>query len=194
MKTLYLLRHAKSDTRHHDGDDFGRALSPRGRRAASSIGRLMATRGWTPQFVHCSTAARARQTWDGVVTGLHAIPMETFGEGNRTPPVVYHDRLYLSTPEVMIEVLRETPPVCENALLIAHNPGMENLVRRLCGPGSDAQEVEKVRRKYPTAALSIITVEGASWRNIGVAPSRLTRFVRPADLDETPPPADILLP
>lgn len=194
MKTLYLLRHAKSDTKNHGGGDFDRALSPRGRHAAPLIGRLMAERGWTAQFVHCSTAARARQTWDGVAAGLRAIAKEHFGKKDSLPPVVYHDRLYLSTPEVMIEVLRETPPVCESALLIAHNPGMENLARRLCGPGSDSREVEKMRRKYPTAALSVITIEDDTWRNIGAAPSLLTHFVRPADLDDTSSQEDILLP
>lgn len=184
MKTLLLMRHAKSDTHGHNGDDFLRPLNPRGEHAAPQMGRLMCERGWSVDFVHCSTAARARQTWEGIAAGLTQCADSRKRESDcpPLPPTVFHDRLYLSAPQTIINVIRETPPTCDTALVIAHNPGLANLARRLCGAGSDARGVDAISHKYPTAALSVIVIESSTWRDLDIAPSRLIAFIRPADL------------
>ncbi|MET0314259.1 MAG: histidine phosphatase family protein, partial [Hansschlegelia sp.] len=64
MRRLILFRHAKSDWPEDGGDDHGRSLAPRGRRVAGPMGAWLAGRGFRPDLVLCSTAVRARATWD----------------------------------------------------------------------------------------------------------------------------------
>ena len=70
MKTLYLLRHAKSSWDHPGLRDHQRPLSSRGRRAAPAMGEHMAAQEWVPDLVLCSDAVRTRETWALVETTL----------------------------------------------------------------------------------------------------------------------------
>ena len=78
MKTVLLLRHAKSSWNHPSLGDFDRPLAPRGRKAAPRIARFMRAEGLIPDVVFCSAALRALETWALVAPGLDAdVPLET---------------------------------------------------------------------------------------------------------------------
>ena len=165
MKTLYLLRHAKSSWDDASLDDFDRPLSGRGRKAAPLVGKHMAEQGWQPDLALVSPAVRARDTWQLVSAELPA-PVETRFE----PPI------YMADPEALLALLRDTAapgPV----ILVGHNPGLEDLASLLAGPGSDPQARARMAEKYPTAALARFQV--AALEPGGAA---LTDFVRPKDL------------
>jgi len=171
VKELLLLRHAKSSWDDPAIEDFGRALALRGRKAAPLVGRELAARGWIPEKVLVSSALRTRQTWDLVRLEL----------GNSAPPVEDSRILYMAPAAQILAVLRVVPSEISSVLLIGHNPGLEDLARRLAGPGSDEAALARLARKYPTAALARFVHEG-SWSTLDFAGPRLTHFLRPKDI------------
>ncbi len=171
MKTLLLLRHAKSSWDDSSLADFDRPLAIRGRKAAPRVGRELEQRGWRPDAALVSTAKRARQTWDLVAAELSAAPRPEF-----------RGALYDASAGQLLVELRQAPAAAATVLLIGHNPGMEDLARRLAGDGSDAQALKRLREKFPTAALARLRFEG-DWADLGAGAARLSHCLRPKDLD-----------
>lgn len=171
MKTLLLLRHAKSSWDDPVLADFDRPLAIRGRKAAPRMGRELERRGWRPDAVLVSTAKRTRQTWDLVAAELSAAPRPEF-----------RGVLYDASAEQLLAELRQAPAAAKTLLLIGHNPGMEDLAQMLAGDGSDAQALERLREKFPTAALARLRFEGA-WTDLGAGAARLSHCLGPKDLD-----------
>src|ERR1051326_9457722 len=97
MRRLMLLRHAKSDCTRPGARDHERTLAPRGREAAPRIGAYMVHHGLLPDFVVCSTAVRARETWDLVAKAFA-----------HKPEVVYEERIYEAGPNALFGVVTET--------------------------------------------------------------------------------------
>lgn len=172
MKTLALLRHAKSDWSDPGLGDFDRPLAPRGIKAAGRMGKALEALGLAPDLVLCSEARRAHQTWDLVAVRMH-----------RVPRVELLQSLYLATPRTMLREIgaQDTGVAC--LMLIGHNPGMENLAAELAGPGSDSVAAQIMAEKYPTAALAVLSFDLPTWRQIQPGSGRLVRFLRPRDLD-----------
>jgi phosphohistidine phosphatase len=165
-RRLVVLRHAKSAW--PDGvDDHERPLAPRGRRDAPAVGRALAAADWRPDLALCSTAVRARQTWE-----LAAAEWAT-------PPPVRHDpRLYAADVPELLAAVREVPDEVRTLLLVGHNPGLEELVLTLAGDSlNDA--LEQVRTKFPTSAIAVLTWYGDTWRSLGPGMALLTDMTVP---------------
>jgi len=173
MKTLLLLRHAKSSWDDDRLPDHDRPLAPRGRRAAPAMARLLQRRELTPDRVLCSTAARTRESWALVQEEL----------GLEATPVVYIEGLYLADPGRMLRTIREEGRDAGTLLLVGHNPGIQELALALTELDRGGS-VERMERKYPTAALAVIEFERDSWDEIAPGRGRLRKFVRPKDLPE----------
>lgn len=172
MKTLFLVRHAKSSWDHPGLRDFDRPLSARGRAAAPAMGHFMASRDWAPELVLCSTARRAQETW------------ALLGSAFNPPPMAIDvDELYGAGPGRMLEALRVHAGSASSAMIVAHNPGTEDLAMALCASGPERQ-LDRMARKYPTCALAIIDLDATAWGEIRPGSGILRRFVRPADLDD----------
>ena len=171
MRTLLLLRHAKSSWDDPDLEDFDRPLAKRGRKAAPRMARYLDQTGPRPDLVLCSAALRAVQTW--------ALVSDVLGEGVE---VKCMRSLYLAPPSKMLSSLRHVADEHACVMLIAHNPGMEHLAAVLAGPGSSQKALRELYEKYPTAALAEITFEAKSWRDVERGSGRLRRLVRPKDL------------
>lgn len=171
MKTLLLLRHAKSSWDDPALADFDRPLATRGRKAAPRMGRDLERRGWRPDAALVSTAKRTRQTWDLVAAELAAPPRPEF-----------RGALYEASAEQLLAELRQAPAAAATVLLIGHNPGMEDLARQLAGDGSDAQALGRLHEKFPTAALARLLF-GGDWADLGAGTARLSHCLRPKDLD-----------
>jgi phosphohistidine phosphatase len=158
---LLLLRHAKSDWSGNLGD-HDRPLAPRGRKAAPRIGAFMRKKGYVPEAVLCSTAERTKQTLELLLPQL------------RADPTVRYDRaLYLA----------EWPALLA-ALMIGHNPGLEQLAVALTLQPQDAAErarFEALERKFPTAALAVLDFDVPLWEAVKPGTGRLRDFVRPRD-------------
>ena len=170
MKTLTLLRHAKSDWDDTVQRDFDRPLNPRGRRAARTVGREMKRLGLSFDHVIASSAVRVRETLAEVEGAFGSLQAH------------FEKRVYLAAPDTLLELIRSAPETAETLLLVGHNPGLEQLVLALSGPGA-GQLREEVEVKYPTATLAELRLPVEHWADVAEGTAELTRFLRPRDLD-----------
>jgi phosphohistidine phosphatase len=168
MKTLTLLRHAKSGWEDSSLSDFDRPLNARGRAAARAMGREMLALGLAWDRIVASPAARVTETIDGL----------TESYGPLAP--VYDEGIYLASLDALLDIVRATDDAHETLLLVGHNPGMERLALLLSRGGPLHDEVAL---KYPTGALAEIAVPVDHWRDIAESGGTLARFLRPRDLD-----------
>jgi phosphohistidine phosphatase len=173
MRRLMLLRHAKSDWPRAGARDHERTLAPRGREAAPRIGAYLVHHGLLPDLVICSTAMRARETWDLVA--------KAFGE---KPPVVYEERIYEAGPNALFDVVKETKSGVHALLLTGHNPGMHEFAQRLIASG-DTDARARLSEKFPTGALAVIDFPVDDWRKLHPRSGRLDRLVVPRTLEAT---------
>ena len=174
MKVLTLLRHAKSGWDDPVLRDFDRPLNPRGRRAARTVAREMRRLGLGFDRVLASPARRVIETLEEVGQSLPLAPD-------------YDERLYLASPETLLELVRGTDDGVDRLLVVGHNPGLEELVLRLSGAGALRDEVAV---QYPTATLAELQFDVASWRLVRDGGATLARFIRPRDLDPELGPED----
>ena len=122
MKTLLILRHAKSSWKHPGLADHDRPLNRRGNRDAPRVGLLLRRQGLTPDLIISSTAERARSTAAQVA--------DRSGYGG---PVELNRQLYLAEPEAIVDVVRTLGSEASRVLVVGHNPGLEALVAGLAG-------------------------------------------------------------
>jgi phosphohistidine phosphatase len=170
LKTVLLLRHAKSSWDEPFLEDFRRPLAPRGRKAAARMGRFMDKKGLTPDRVLCSGAVRATETWELVSEGL-----------SRSPPTEIRNDLYHASPGALLRLIRSLPDEEYSVLLIGHNPTFESLAHHLAGSG-DPAALRDLASKYPTAALAILDFRIQRWRELEAGEGDLRDFVRPKAL------------
>lgn len=155
MKTLILLRHAKSDWADPALTDHDRPLAERGREAAPRMGAWLKAHGPRPDLVLCSTATRARQTLALALKELGAAPETRFDRG-----------LYLAGGAGVLARLRQAPDEAATLLLVGHNPDLEQLARRLATTG-DKPALARLAEKYPTAGLAVIELPVERWSDTG---------------------------
>src|SRR6266850_6833709 len=170
MRRILLLRHAKSDWSEAGMDDHDRRLSPRGREAAPKIGTYLARHRLVPDRVLCSTARRARETWELVAAELPA-----------PPAVGYEDLLYNAKSATILDVLRDAPAGLRAVMVVGHNPGLQELATLLIASG-DLDHRERLREKFPTAGLAVIDFKVDSWSKLHPHSVRRERFVVPRTL------------
>jgi phosphohistidine phosphatase len=178
-RKLVLLRHAKSAW--PDVPDHERPLARRGQRDAPAMGRWLRAEGQVPDLVLCSTARRARETWQLAQAGLPA-----------APPVTFSDDVYGASAADLLRLARHTSAAVRTLLLVGHNPAIGDLAVSLAAGGHDAGvagAAARLRAKLPTRAGAVLDVTG-SWAALGTGSARLVRFVTPRDLASpggTPP-------
>lgn len=169
MKTLTLLRHAKSTWDDPVARDFDRPLNRRGRRAAQTVGKEMRTLGLRFDQVIASPAMRVRETLEEVARGY----------GGPLDPE-FDQRIYLASPETLLDLVRGSDEGVTKLLIVGHNPGLEGLALLLTRGGGLRNDVAE---KYPTATLAEISLPIERWSDVGEGAGELVRFIRPRDLD-----------
>lgn len=172
MKVLTLLRHAKAGAGPLTSGDFDRPLVPRGRRGARLIGREMKALGLGFDAVIASPALRTAETVEEVEAEFGPLHAE------------YDERLYLADLHTLFELVRETLDDVRRLLVVGHNPGLEMFTLALALAGPDGGPLRlAIEAKYPTGALIEIAIDAHSWRDVAPGRGRITRFLRPRDLD-----------
>ena len=145
MKTLLLLRHAKSSWDDSSLKDFDRPLSARGKRDAPRMGKALKKRGPLPDLILSSPAMRARETVEAVIKSAR---MES--------SLQFEETIYAASSAELMRVVRRIPQSIACAMMVGHNPGFEDLAARLTGT---AQEM-------PTAALACVEFRAGRWEDI----------------------------
>lgn len=176
MKTLTLLRHAKSGWDSPVTRDFDRPLNARGRKAARAMGREMRRLGLGFDRVLASPAVRVTQTLTELAQGYGGAVDTHFDES-----------VYLAPAETLLAMVRGTDDADSRLLLVGHNPGMEQLALLLSAPHPLRDEIAD---KYPTGALTEIGFDAERWRDVQPGDGRLARFIRPRELAEGLGPDD----
>ncbi len=171
MRTLIVLRHAKSSWDDPALDDFDRPLSKRGRKAAPAMGRYIREKGFVPDLVLSSPAVRTRQTAALALAEITAHDLS----------VEFLPELYEASAEQLRDTLRRTPDEFRHVLLIGHNPGLHDLVLQLLASPQSA-EVAGLAAKLPTAALAVLAADTPSWRRLSWRCATLAHFQIPRRL------------
>ncbi len=166
--TLYLLRHAKSSWADATLDDHDRPLQARGRRRAGELRVWMEDRDIGCDLVLCSTALRARQTLDVVLPALGG------------PDVRHVPRIYGAGADGIIEMLKDADEGIERIMVVGHDPVLRQTAIALAMT-ANGDAMDRLKRKYPTAALAALTFGSAGWRALAPGVAHLELFFAPSD-------------
>lgn len=142
MSRLLLLRHAKAAWPQAGMRDFDRPLDETGIVDADRMGAAMAEHAVRPDTVLCSSARRARQTWEGCASHLP------------DARVSYSDGLYSSDPAGYLDLVRGVSDA-QTLLVIGHNPMMEELALGLSTRG-DAEAMALAASGFPAGGLAVL--------------------------------------
>ncbi|HUQ72779.1 MAG TPA: histidine phosphatase family protein [Planctomycetaceae bacterium] len=168
MKTLLLLRHAKSGWDQPQLADHDRPLTKRGVKAARRMGRLIADDAIALDALLCSMAVRARETWDHVCESMSE-------RGHTPPPASFIADLYHCELEQFAPIIAAAPDTARTLLLIGHNPGLEELLAQLTGED----------HHVPTAMLAVLDLDIDAWNEFALnAPATLRHLWRPRELPD----------
>jgi phosphohistidine phosphatase len=149
MKTLFLVRHAKSSWDDPGLPDRDRPLADRGKRDVVKMGDRLAKRGVKPDLILSSPAMRALATAEAIATRLD----------RKRKDIVVHGRLYACQADDLLDVIQELGAKAEQVMLVGHNPELTEFAHRL---SNDITEM-------PTCAIAEFTFDAKSWSNIGKA-------------------------
>ena len=158
MKTLLLLRHAKSSWGDSSAPDFERPLAPRGIADAPRVGHALQQRGLLPDLILSSPALRATQTIEAVVkaAGLPLLPQ-------------FDQNIYGASSAELLEIVRRIPDTISCAMLVGHNPGFADVVSRLTEASHD----------MPTAALACVQFQIERWTDVEDGGGKLEWMITP---------------
>jgi phosphohistidine phosphatase len=150
------------------------------------MGHWLAGAGYIPDRVVCSTALRARQTWQ--------LAQPVFGS---VPVAVFDDRVYAASQAQLLDLIRRTPAATRTLLIVGHDPAVPELARTLAAPGAEGSDAEasagtvndaalavmldRMRAKFPTAATAVLECTG-DWDQLVPERARLACFVTPREL------------
>lgn len=163
MKTLLLLRHAKSSWDDSSLRDFDRPLADRGKRDAPHMGRALKDRGPEPDLFVSSPAVRAKETVESFIKS-----------GGFTATLQFDANIYDASTSELMGIVRRLPDNRSCVLMAGHNPGFEELVYRLSG----------AHERMTTAALAAIEFQVERWEDVEDGQGKLLWFLTPKQLGD----------
>jgi len=163
MKKILLIRHAKSDWTNSHQTDFERPLNKRGRRNSLEMAARLVKRNIYPDLWLCSTATRARETVK--------LMLPAFERG--LSDVKFLDKLYLASPEQIIQSIRNEGGQSDVLFLTGHNPGITELANMLSPIHID---------NIPTCGIFSLDISLADWMELEAIPYSFNFFDYPKKL------------
>lgn len=170
MKTIFLMRHAKSSWSTPGQGDFDRPLNERGRDACARMVQYFKGEAITPDVVLCSGAERTRETLSLLSA---AIPT--------TATILFDDALYLASPQTILNKISALDDSSRTALVIAHYPGIQECALAL-GAHDPHNKRPEIYEKFPTGALVHLSATADAWRDVSTDKGQILGFVRPKTL------------
>ena len=163
MKTLTIYRHAKAERPEGYADDQDRPLTSRGEKDAAEMGGILARVEPPVDWIVSSPSRRTRQTADLLADAL-----------KYTGQIAWHPAVYDSQPGALLEVLAAVPPNAEHAVLVGHNPGLEELLAGLCTGAPDRLNV-----RLAAGAIAQVDLDIAYWTQMRWGCGQLQFLIRP---------------
>jgi len=160
MKTLYLVRHAKSSWKDARLQDHDRPLSKRGEQDALRMGKRLGRRRSKPEVILSSPAVRAKSTAKILATEI----------GYPKSGIIVDDLMYAAGPEDLVSVIRGLDNAVDCVMLVGHNPAVTQLVNSLTH--CDIANV-------PTCGLAVLEFRIHSWHDIDRVRAELLDFDYP---------------
>ena len=170
MKTIFLLRHAKSSWDDPRLNDLDRPLASRGIKSSKKIGKYLKKNKLTPDIVYCSSATRAKQTWELVNRIVE-----------KKKNVKYINKLYMANSSDFMDVIKKTDNDFKSLMLVSHNPGIESIAIEL-SKNENNKFHQIINIKYPTGALAIIKFNLSDWGKINYKKGEIYEFIKPKEL------------
>jgi phosphohistidine phosphatase len=165
-RDLLLLRHAKSAWDDPSLADHDRPLAPRGEKAVRRLREHLASTGYRPDVVLCSSARRTVETLEGIRSALP-----------KRASIDVVDDIYAASADTLLAMLHDVSADVRCAMLIGHNPGIEDLATCLVGSGDDRLRTQ-LAAKVPTGALVTLSFVG-EWAELGAGTARIDALFVP---------------
>lgn len=175
MKSLTILRHAKSGWDAPVDRDFDRPINARGQRGAVLMGEYWAKSDWPLDWIIASPAVRVTETLDHFQPAAGLADLEPHWER----------RVYLASAATLLDVVREAGAVGDHLMLVGHNPGLEDLAMMLVPYDAAIPGRVAIEEKLPTASIVRIMFDIDAWSALKENSGKLDAFIRPRDLDAT---------
>ena len=181
MKTVFLLRHAKSSWDRPGLDDHDRPLNKRGKRQAPEMGKLVYAENLTPDLILSSTAKRACKTAEAVA--------ENCGYDGK---IDYIEEFYPGGPAAYLRVLHSLPDGVRRVMVVGHNPGLEEFLTELIVEGDSPQvsgtpgwSAAASSASLPTATLAQVDLSIEKWQELTAdTRGKLIRILRTSEKGE----------
>jgi len=163
---LIVMRHSKSA--YPPGvTDHDRPLNERGSKDSKAASQWFAQQGFAIDLAWISSAVRAQQTWSGIEAGVRASAAPGFDQ--RTVP-----GLYEASVERLLTLVSAATASC--LLVVAHNPGLEQLIEHLTGRDPHGW-LSHISQKYPTGAVCVIRHD--NWASLARGSAELVTYAVP---------------
>ncbi|MFC1891451.1 histidine phosphatase family protein [Thermodesulfobacteriota bacterium] len=147
MKTLTMIRHAKSTWEHHDIDDIDRPLDSEGRRDAVIMGKVLSKRGFNPDLIISSPALRTIRTAEAITSAIKC--SET--------SILMDEKLYLAGPDEILKSVQSVGNTVDWLVCVGHNPGISDFINRLLNSRVDS---------LPTCGIVEMQFDTDEWDSI----------------------------
>ena len=168
MKTLGLLRHAKSDWDDMALRDYDRGLNDRGRRGAAIMGGHIRAHGVKWDLLLASPAERVKRTLDATRLKI---------------PTIWEEHVYLADSDALIGLLQRLDGDPSAVLVAGHNPGLQELIFDLVAAENENALFGIAAEKFPTATFAVLELAIDRWADCAPGCGTLVHLVRPRDLD-----------
>lgn len=167
MKTLYIIRHAKSSWEDPDKDDFDRPLNDRGKRDAPRMGKRLKEKGITPDLMLTSPAKRAFSTARRIGKVLK------YSKDN----IKMDKKLYHADEETILSVVRDLKDRHEVVMVFGHNPGLTDFINSF-------QTGELDIDNLPTCGIVAFELDIRSWKDAAWGKGKISFFDYPKSRED----------
>jgi phosphohistidine phosphatase len=160
MKTIYLVRHAKSSWKYPDLDDFERPLNTRGRKSAPFMGSILKKLKVSPDLILSSPANRAAMT-ARIIANKISYPLEK---------ICFSESIYEFSANALIDAIKDLDDAVNKAMLVGHNPALTELANYIAD-----QPISNI----PTSGVFCADLDIPSWAKISDHCGKLRFFEFP---------------
>ena len=167
MKTLYVIRHAKSSWENEDLSDFERPLNERGKRDAPRMGKRLKEKGIIPDLMLSSPAKRAYSTAKRIAEAL------SYSKDR----IKTDQRLYHADEEEIFNCLTSIKDKHDVVLLFGHNPGLTDFVNAMA-------EEDNYIDNVPTCGIVCLSLPIESWKELAFGKAKFVFFDYPKSKED----------